>query len=187
MAKHKPCDHHPIYMKEGNNNFINMMCKLCDSYIKHASHYEQKVYEKYRMNNEHNFVTVKQCIEEGQELKAETFHLDPEQYIDAFGNNVIWLDVHYRNKELAKQYKALWEPRLKMWYTYVNNQQAIKLIEWMTQQDIDRVYDYRHKEETLNAQYRSIINTKRGTLEHNKEGIVDNVDNLADDEPWNQR
>ena len=169
------CDKHPIRMRKGKNNFTNMWCKLCDNYIKHASLYELKVYEHYEMNNEHNHLTAEEVIYEAQELKEETFHSDPELYIDAYGDNVIWLDVHYRNKEVAKQFKALWEPRLKMWYTYVNNQQAIKLIEWMTQQDIDRVYDYRHKEETLNAQYRSIINTKRGTLQHNKEGIVDNV------------
>lgn len=162
------CDKHPIRMRKGKNNFTNMWCKLCDNYIKHASLYELKVYEHYEMNNEHNHLTAEEVIYEAQELKEETFHSDPELYIDAYGDNVIWLDVHYRNKEVAKQFKALWEPRLKMWYTYVNNQQAIKLIEWMTQQDIDRVYDYRHKEETLNAQYRSIINTKRGQhTQHN--------------------
>tara|TARA_R110000803_G_scaffold210301_1_gene281732 strand:+ start:2445 stop:2813 length:369 start_codon:yes stop_codon:yes gene_type:complete len=121
------------------------------------------------MNNEHHHLTAEQVIYEAQELKEEKFHSDPDQYIYAFGENVIWLDVHYRNKEVAKQFKALWEPRLKMWYTYINNPQAIKLIEWMTQQDIDRVYDYRHKEETLNAQYRSIINKKRGNKKELKE------------------
>tara|TARA_R110000772_G_scaffold202390_1_gene312727 strand:+ start:1476 stop:1844 length:369 start_codon:yes stop_codon:yes gene_type:complete len=121
------------------------------------------------MNNEHHHLTAEQVIYEAQELKEEKFHSDPDQYIYAYGENVIWLDVHYRNKEVAKQFKALWEPRLKMWYTYINNPQAIKLIEWMTQQDIDRVYDYRHKEETLNAQYRSIINKKRGNKKELKE------------------
>ena len=159
------CNQHPITMKKVKNNFTNVMCKLCDKYIKHASHYEIKTYEWYESNNEHNHLTADKLIQEAQELKSETFHLDPEQYIDAFGDNVIWLDVHYRNKEVAKQYKALWEPRIKLWYTYVNHPQAIKLIEWMTQQDIDRVYDYRHREETLNAQYRQIINNKRGTKE----------------------
>jgi len=168
------CDKHPIRMRKGKNNFTNMWCKLCDNYIKHASLYELKVYEQYEMNNEHNHLTAEQVIYEAQELKEETFHADPELYIDAYGDNVIWLDVHYRNKEVAKQFKALWEPRLKMWYTYVNNQQAIKLIEWMTQQDIDRVYDYRHKEETLNAQYRSIINSKRGSLQGNNTHNIGN-------------
>ena len=120
------CDKHPMYMKQGKNNFTNLMCKLCDTYIKHSSHYELKVYEWYQSNNEHHHLTVEQVIEEAQELKEETFHLDPEQYIDAYGDNVIWMSVHYRNKELAKQYKALWEPRIKMWYTYVDHPQALR-------------------------------------------------------------
>ena len=170
------CDKHPIRMRKGKNNFTNMWCKLCDNYIKHSSLYELEIYEQYEMNNEHHHLTAEQVIYEAQELKEEKFHSDPDQYIYAYGENVIWLDVHYRNKEVAKQFKALWEPRLKMWYTYINNPQAIKLIEWMTQQDIDRVYDHRHKEETLNAQYRSIINKKRGTNEDNTKQHHNNIE-----------
>ena len=158
------CTDHPIYLKEGKNNFTNIMCKLCDKYIKHASQYELKVYEQYLMNDEHHHITVKQIIEEAQELKAETFHADPESYIDAFGNNVIWLDVHYRNKEVAKQYKALWEPRIKMWYTYVDHPQAIKLIEWMTQQDIDRVQEHILQQEHMTNIYKDIIDVRRKQL-----------------------
>ena len=157
-------DTHPIYLKEGKNNFTNIMSKLDDRYIKHASQYELKVYESYLMNDEHYHITAKQLIEEAQELKAETFHLDPELYIDAFGNNIIWLDVHYRNKEVAKQYKALWEPRIKMWYTYVDHPQAIKLIEWMTQQDIDRVQEHILQQEHMTNIYKDIIDVRRKQL-----------------------
>ena len=156
------CDKHPIIMRKGNNNFTNMWCKLCDSYIKHASYYEIKTYEWYESNNEHHHLMAEQIINEAQEMKAEIYHLDPEAYIDAFGNNVIWLNVHYRNKELAKQYKALWEPRLKMWYTYVNQPQAIKLCEWMSQEDSDRVYDHLKEEEDLHETYQTIISKRRG-------------------------
>lgn len=154
----------PIYLKEGKNNFTNIHSKLDHKYIKHASFYELKVYEQYEMNDEHHHITAEQLIEEAQELKAETFHLDPELYIDAFGNNVIWLDVHYRNKEVAKQYKALWEPRIKMWYTYVDHPQAIKLIEWMTQQDIDRVQEHMQREEEMTNIYKDIIDVRRKQL-----------------------
>lgn len=158
------CNNHVIYLKEGKNNFTNLMCKLCDKYIKHASHYELKVYETYTMNNEHHHITCEQLITEGQELKAETFHVDPEQYIDAYGDNVIWMSVHYRNKELAKQFGALWEHRIKMWYTYINNPEAIKLIEWMTEQDVDRVQEHMQEEEHMTNIYKDIIDVRRKQL-----------------------
>tara|TARA_R110002126_G_scaffold2069_7_gene12098 strand:- start:1291 stop:1848 length:558 start_codon:yes stop_codon:yes gene_type:complete len=176
------CDKHPMYMKQGKNNFTNLMCKLCDTYIKHSSHYELKVYEWYQSNNEHHHLTVEQVIEEAQELKEETFHLDPEQYIDAYGDNVIWMSVHYRNKELAKQYKALWEPRIKMWYTYVDHPQAIKLIEWMTEEDVERVQDYVNNEEHMTNIYKNIIDVRRKQLsiqrsEANIKASMNNVKN----------
>jgi len=158
------CDKHTMTMKKGKNNFTNLYCKLCDKYIKHASHYEIKVYDWYYTNNEHQNLTVQQVIEEAQELKEETFKLDPEQYIDAFGENVIWLSVHYKNKELAKQFSARWEPRIKLWYTYVNNPQAIKLIEWMSEEDIERVQDYMQEQEEIQNVYKNIIDVRKKQL-----------------------
>ena len=49
-----------------------------------------------------------------------------------------------------------------MWYTYVNNAQAIKLCEWMSQEDSDRVYDYMKEEEDLHETYQTIISKRRG-------------------------
>ena len=174
------CNSHIIYLKEGKNNFVNITCKLCDKYIKHASHYELRVYEQYLMNNEHHHITCDQLITEAQELKAETFHADPEQYIDAFGDNTIWMSVHYRNKELAKQFGALWEPRIKMWYTYINNPQAIKLIEWMTEEDVERVQDYVNNEEHMTNLYKNIIDVRRKQLsiKRSEANIKESINNV---------
>ena len=174
------CNSHIIYLKKGKNNFTNITCKLCDKYIKHASHYELKTYDWYQSNDEHHHITCDQLITEAQELKEETFHLDPEQYIDAFGDNIIWMDVHYQNKELAKQFGALWEPRIKLWYTYINNPQAIKLIEWMTQQDVDRVQEHNLKEEVITQSYKNIIDKKRKqlSLQRSEANIKESIETI---------
>ena len=92
------------------------------------------------------------------------------------------MSVHYRNKELAKQYKALWEPRIKMWYTYVDHPQAIKLIEWMTEEDVERVQDYVNNEEHMTNIYKNIIDVRRKQLsiqrsEANIKASMNNVKN----------
>jgi hypothetical protein len=90
--------------------------------------------------------------------------------------------VHYRNKELAKQFGALWEPRIKMWYTYINNPEAIKLIEWMTEQDVDRVQEHMQEEEHMTNIYKDIIDVRRKQLsiqrsEANIKASMNNVKN----------
>jgi hypothetical protein len=42
------------------------------------------------------------------------------------------------------------------------NPQAIKLCEWMSQEDSDRVYDHLKEEEDLHETYQTIISKRRG-------------------------
>ena len=51
-----------------------------------------------------------------------------------------------------------------MWYTYVDHPQAIKLIEWMTQQDIDRVQEHILEQEHMTNIYKDIIDVRRKQL-----------------------
>ena len=90
------------------------------------------------------------------------------------------MDVHYQNKELAKQFGALWEPRIKLWYTYINNPQAIKLIEWMTQQDVDRVQEHNLKEEVITQSYKNIIDKKRKqlSLQRSEANIKESIETI---------
>ena len=161
MNKLTQCNHHIVDLRKGKSHFINVWCKLCDQYLKHASHYEQEVWKYYEGRNQHYNVTFTQLKNEALELRSETFHLDPEKYIDAFGPNVVWLNISYHDKEEAKQYKPIWEPRLRMWYTYIDHPQAHNLTQWMRDEDLQRLYDHITEQQQIQDQYKEIIERKQ--------------------------
>ena len=161
MNKLTQCNHHIVDLRRGKSHFINVWCKLCDQYLKHASHYEQEVWKYYQDRNQHYNITYQQLKNEALELRQETFHSDPEKYIDAFGTKVIWLDIKYEDKDRAKQHKPIWEPRLKHWYTYIDHPQAPNLIEWMRTEDLERLYDYITEQQQVQEQYKEIIERKQ--------------------------
>jgi len=105
-----------------------MICVECNKQIRWLSKHDIKLYNEYRLL----------CKTYGQFLKLKINSYErPDQ------NNVIYLALTYKEKDIAKSNQAKWDPFEKLWYTTLNNPKAINLTEYMLPQDILWLNNYR--------------------------------------------
>ena len=58
------------------------------------------------------------------------------------GEKLIWLDVTYQEKDIAKSHGALWHPEEKLWYTHTGNPKLEKLHKYINKDDYEIIYDW---------------------------------------------
>ena len=148
------CDKHTIYMVKGKSQtklasinlgmptFINIHCKECKTYIKHASHAELNAWESLTEEEQHRvtYLNLHKMVYQQVPVYDEN---NPEEYLNSFSKDTLWLNLPFTEKEKAKKLKAgvRWEPFVKAWYTSIFNKNAIKLMKWVFPADIQRLQD----------------------------------------------
>jgi hypothetical protein len=146
---------HAIYIDAGpfkygqTEHAGRMMCAQCRTFIKWASYEEVDVYEKYVMQQQ-----SKPCYGDEEPLTHEMFNkmyykwagqyinikkLQPEYDINETPDDRIWLMVKYNEKDTAKQLGACWDRIAKCWYTMIDSEKALDLLEYMTEDDLYRL------------------------------------------------
>ena len=152
------CNNHHIKMIKGKSQtelasinlgmptFINIHCKECDKYLKHASHAELDAWEKMT-KEEQDRVTYGQLHQICYEQVIVYDKNNPEEYINSFPKHTLWLNIPFAEKDEAKKHKAglQWDPYIKVWHTNIFHKNVMKLQKWMFPVDIQRVTDYHNQ------------------------------------------
>jgi len=149
-----PCNNHKIIMVKGkahknlgngslgNQFFIDIFCKECNKYIKHASDHELRYWDN--MTDRERDITTYDQLRKVSHYGNQVYDNNPEEYIKSFPQSTLWLNIPFNEKEEAKQAKAgiKWDPYVKVWHTDIFHKNAMKLKKWMFPADIKRVTDY---------------------------------------------
>jgi len=58
------------------------------------------------------------------------------------GEKLIWLNVPFAEKDIAKSHGAYWHPQEKLWYTHTGNQNLEHLHKYISTDDYDMIYEW---------------------------------------------
>lgn len=58
------------------------------------------------------------------------------------GEKLIWLNVPYVEKDIAKSHGAFWHPETKSWYTHTGNPKLTDLYKYIDEDDHQMIYDH---------------------------------------------
>jgi hypothetical protein len=98
-----------------------LFCKQCNVQLKWLSQHEVDCI------NDFGF--------EGRTLDYFLRYTQPT-VLDQHDPDTIFLAVTYKEKDKAKKLGAMWNPSLKVWYTYRTDKKASNLKQWMLPDDI---------------------------------------------------
>ena len=126
----------PRYWSSNKPEFkTRIQCKTCNVYIRwpctdEINYWNKQTNKHYTLNDWNN-----QFVHKAPKSPI----WEPKNY----GNNiVIWLDVPFNEKDMAKELGAKWQYHNKKWYTYSNNNNLDKMIHWLNEEQLDILHQH---------------------------------------------
>ncbi len=120
----------------GKSHVARIICNTCHSYVNWAS---KDMYRYW-------------CKQNYKSMELSDFYQDFERNADKTpkpdilyipkNQMLVWLDVKFTEKEIAKSHGARWSPGHKSWYSHTGNPNIENLMRYARIEDMANIYEF---------------------------------------------